>query len=148
MASLNKVMLIGNLGNDPEMKYTQNGSTIANFSIATSERWKDKNGEQQEKTEWHRIVAFDKKAEIIEKYLRKGSSVYIEGKLQTRSWEDQSGGGKKYSTEIVLFSLEFLDRKDSGNSGGSVDAAHIQMPSAASIAATSNPTPNSDFPPF
>jgi len=105
------------------MKYTQSGSTIANFSVATSERWKDKNGEQQEKTEWHRIVAFEKKAELVEKYLKKGSSVYIEGKLQTRNWEDQNGGGKKYATEIVLFMLEFLDKKEAGNSGGPDDAA-------------------------
>ncbi len=101
--SLNKVMLIGNLGRDPEIRSTQDGNKIANLSVATSESWKDKNtGERKEKTEWHRVVIFDEKlSEIAEKYLRKGSKVYLEGQLQTRKWQDQSGADK-YSTEIVL----------------------------------------------
>jgi len=111
MSGVNKVMILGNLGNAPEMKATANGGQVANLSIATSERWRDKNsGEQVEKTEWHRVVAFGKLAEIMGTYLTKGSKVYIEGKLQTRSWEDQSGE-KKYMTEIVANEMQMLDSK-------------------------------------
>jgi single-strand DNA-binding protein len=101
--SLNKVMLIGNVGRDPEIRSTQNGTSVANLSIATSESWKDKNtGERKERTEWHRVVVFnDGLVGVIEQYLRKGSTVYIEGQLQTRKWTDQSGA-EKYTTEIVL----------------------------------------------
>ena len=98
---LNKVMLIGNLGADPEMRNTQSGDPIAHLRLATSEKWKDKQGQKQEKTEWHRVVIFGKVAEIAEKYLRKGSKVYIEGKIQTRKWQDPSGADK-YTTEVVL----------------------------------------------
>lgn len=99
---INKVILLGNLGNDPEIRYTPNGGAIANLSIATSESWKDRNtGERREKTEWHRVVIFGKLAEIAGKYLRKGSQVYLEGKLQTRKWQDQSGVDR-YSTEVVI----------------------------------------------
>ena len=103
MASLNKVMLIGNLGADPEARHTQDGKTIIHLSVATSESWKDKNtGEKREKTEWHRVVIFNEGlAEIAEKYLRKGSKVYIEGKIQTRKWTDKAGADK-YTTEVVL----------------------------------------------
>lgn len=101
--SLNRVMLIGNLGRDPEVRSTQDGRKIVNLNIATSESWKDKNtGERREKTEWHRVVIFnDRLAEVAEKYLKKGQTVYLEGALQTRKWTDQSGA-EKYSTEIVL----------------------------------------------
>ncbi len=101
--SVNKVILIGNLGRDPEIRSTQDGNKIANLSLATSENWKDKNtGERREKTEWHRVVIFDERlAEIAEKYLLKGSKIYVEGQLQTRKWQDQSGQDK-YSTEVVL----------------------------------------------
>ena len=98
---VNKVIIVGNLGHDPQLRQMENGTEIATFSVATSEKWKDKNGEKQSKTEWHKIVAFGKVAEIIGKYLAKGSKVYIEGKLQTRSWEDDAGN-KKYTTEIVM----------------------------------------------
>lgn len=99
---VNKVTIMGNLGQDPEVKYTANGSAIANITVATSDSWKDKNtGEQREKTEWHRIVLFDKTAEIAGEYLRKGSQVYIEGKLQTRKWQDQNGQDR-YTTEVVV----------------------------------------------
>ncbi|WP_367670630.1 single-stranded DNA-binding protein [Sodalis-like secondary symbiont of Drepanosiphum platanoidis] len=99
---INKVILIGNLGQDPEIRYIPNGSTVANFSIATSESWKNKNtGENQEKTEWHRIVIFGKLAEIAGEYLKKGSQVYIEGSLQTRKWQDQNGNDR-YITEILV----------------------------------------------
>ncbi len=99
---INKVILVGNLGNDPEIRYTPNGGAIANLSIATSEQWKDKQtGEPREKTEWHRVVIFGKLAEVAGEYLRKGSQVYLEGKLQTRKWQDQQGQDR-YSTEVVI----------------------------------------------
>ena len=100
MASLNKVLLIGNLGQDPEMTYTQGGTAKAQLSIATQEKWKDKGGDTQEKTEWHRVIAWGKLAEICGQYLTKGRQVYIEGRLQTRSWEDKDGN-KRWTTEIV-----------------------------------------------
>lgn len=116
MAGLNKVMLIGNLGRDPEIRYSQNGLAVVNFSIATSESWTDKNsGQKQEKTEWHRIVAFGKQAEILEKYLSKGSSVYIEGRLQTRNWEKD--GQTHYTTEIVTSNFQFLGGRPGGQGG-------------------------------
>ena len=100
--SVNKVILVGNLGRDPEVRSTQDGRKIANLSVATSETWKDKNsGEKRERTEWHRVVIFGPLAEVAEKYLRKGSKVYLEGQIQTRKWQDQSGQDK-YSTEVVL----------------------------------------------
>ncbi len=103
MSSLNKVTLIGNLGRDPEIRTTQDGTKVANLSVATSEHWKDKNsGERREKTEWHRVVVFNERlAEVAEKYLKKGAKIYLEGALQTRKWTDQSGA-EKYTTEIVL----------------------------------------------
>lgn len=107
MASVNKVILIGNLGRDPEVRYTADGVAVANFSIATSEQWKDKNGEKQERTEWHRIVAWRRLGEICGEYLRKGSQVFIEGKLQTRSWEDRDGV-KRYITEVVAQAMQML----------------------------------------
>ena len=99
---VNKVILVGNLGNDPEVRFTPNGSAIANLNLATSESWKDRNtGQQQERTEWHRVVIFGKLAEIAQQYLRKGSKVYIEGKLQTRKWQGQDGQDR-YTTEVVV----------------------------------------------
>ena len=110
MAGINKVILIGNLGRDPELRYTPNGVAIANFSIATSEEWKDKDtGEKQERTEWHRIVAWRRLGEICGEYLHKGSQVYIEGRLQTREWEDRDGN-KRYTTEIVAQNMQMLGR--------------------------------------
>lgn len=107
MSGLNKVTLIGNLGRDPEIRYSQQGLAVVNFSIATSEAWTDKaTGDKQEKTEWHRIVSFGKQAEILEKYLTKGSKIYIEGRLQTRSWEKD--GNTFYTTEIIVQSFLFL----------------------------------------
>ena len=112
---LNKVLIIGNLGNDPEIKYTQSGSPVANLSIATSERWKDKNsGEQKEQVEWHRVVLFSRLAEIAEQYLKKGSKVFIEGKLQTRDWED-SEGKTRYTTEIIAREMSMLDSRQSAD---------------------------------
>ena len=109
MASVNKVILVGSLGKDPEIKYMPNGEAVANFSMATSENWKNKEGVKQEKTEWHNIVAYRKLAEIIGEYLIKGAPVYIEGKLQTRSWEKD--GVKRYSTEIIADSMQMLGGK-------------------------------------
>ncbi|GAB6035416.1 single-stranded DNA-binding protein [Galenea microaerophila] len=103
MRGVNKVILVGTLGRDPEIKYTANGMAVANLSVATSEQWTDKNsGQKQEKTEWHRVVIFGKLAEIADQYLRKGSQVYLEGKLQTRKWQEQNTGQDRYSTEVVL----------------------------------------------
>ena len=116
MPNLNKVMLIGHLGKVPESKVLSSGQQVATFSIATSEKWKDKAGEYQERTEWHNIVLWGKLAEIAEKYLNKGSAVYIEGKLQTRSWEDKDGN-KKYKTEIVGSSLQILSSRNREESG-------------------------------
>ena len=107
MASVNKVMLIGNLGADPELRYTPAGRAVANFRMATTRQWTTKDGEKREETEWHRIVTWDKLAEICGEYLKKGSSTYIEGRLQTRSWEDQSGA-KRWSTEIVAGEMRML----------------------------------------
>ena len=110
MAGINKVILIGNLGRDPEVRYTPNGVAIANFSIATSEEWKDKDtGEKQERTEWHRIVAWRRLGEICGEYLHKGSQVYIEGRLQTREWEDRDGN-KRYTTEVVAQNMQMLGK--------------------------------------
>ena len=110
MGSLNKAMLIGNLGKDPEIRYTNAGSAVANFSIATTDRWTSKTGDKQERTEWHDIVAFDRLADLSQNYLSSGSSVYIEGRLQTKSWEDPQGQ-KKWRTEIVATAIQFLDSR-------------------------------------
>jgi single-strand DNA-binding protein len=115
---VNKAILIGNLGADPETRYTPSGTAVANIRIATTESWKDRqSGEQQERTEWHRIVAFNRLAEIIGEYLKKGSQVYIEGKLQTRKWQDQSGNDR-YTTEIVANDMQMLGGRGGGGSGG------------------------------
>ena len=115
MAGLNKVILIGNLGRDPEVRYTPDGTAVANFSIATSDEWKDKaTGEKKERTEWHRIVAFRRLGEICGEYLSKGRQVYIEGRLQTREWNDKEGN-KKYTTEIVASQMLMLGPKGSTN---------------------------------
>lgn len=117
MAGLNKVMLIGRLGRDPEIRYSQQGTAVVNFSIATSEQWTDKNtGDRQERTEWHRIVVFGKQAEICEKYLSKGSQIYIEGRLQTRNYEKD--GQTHYITEIVVSNFQFLGGRQEGGQGG------------------------------
>jgi len=126
--SVNKAILIGNLGRDPEIRSTQDGTKIANFSVATSETWRDRStGERRERTEWHRVVIFDEKlTEIAEKYLRKGSKVYIEGQIQTRKWQDQSGQ-EKYTTEVVLNrfrgTLTMLDSRRDSEGGGDYDGS-------------------------
>lgn len=110
MASLNKVILIGNLGADPELRYTPSGRAVVNFRMATTRQWNTQDGERREETEWHRIVAFSKLAEICGQYLKKGAPVYVEGRLQTRSWEDQSGM-KRYTTEIVANEMQMLSAR-------------------------------------
>ena len=126
MAGVNKVIIIGNLGRDPEIKYTQSSVPVANFSVATSESWKDKTtGEWQEKTEWHRIVAWRHLADRAEKYLKKGKQVYIEGRIETRKWQGKDGNDR-YTTEIVANQLMLLGRRDEneryGGGTGSADA--------------------------
>jgi single-strand DNA-binding protein len=113
MASVNKVILIGNVGRDPETRYMPSGDAMVNLSLATTDQWKDKNGERQERTEWHRIVLFGKTAEIAGQYLRKGSQVYIEGRLQTRKWTDKEGQ-ERYTTEIVADRMQMLGSRGSG----------------------------------
>lgn len=125
---VNKVILIGNLGRDPEIRYMPNGGAVANLALATSEVWKDKNtGEQQEKTEWHRVVLFRRLAEIAGEYLKKGSKVYIEGKLQTRKWQDNQGQDR-YTTEIVGNELQMLDSRGAGVGGSSFSSAPASVP--------------------
>ncbi len=118
MAGINKAILIGRLGNDPEVRYTPSGAAVANFNIATSEEWKDKDtGEKKERTEWHRIVAWRRLGELCGEYLSKGRQVYIEGRIQTRSWEDRDGN-KRYTTEIVASDVQFLGGRENSGSGG------------------------------
>lgn len=127
MASVNKVILVGNLGRDPETRYMPEGGAITNFSIATTEKWKDKAGEKQEKTEWHRIATFGKLAEICGEYLKKGSAVYIEGRLQTRKWQDKDGADK-YTTEIVADRMQMLGSKPKGDEAGDATAPRKEDP--------------------
>jgi len=123
---INKVILIGNLGRDPETRYSQNGSPITNFSVATSESWRDKSsGENQERTEWHNIVCFSRLAEIAGEYLRKGSKVYIEGQLRTSSWE--ADGQKKYRTEVHARELQMLDSRGEGGMGGGMGGGNYDQ---------------------
>jgi single-strand DNA-binding protein len=122
MAGVNKAILVGRLGKDPEIKYTPSGTAIANFTMATSENYKDKDGQKQERTEWHKIVAFGKLAEICGEYLAKGKQVYIEGRIQTRSWDDKDGN-KKYMTEIVANTMQMLGKPDAAASPSQTAAA-------------------------
>jgi single-strand DNA-binding protein len=133
---VNKVILVGNLGKDPEVRYMPNGNAVANITLATTESWKDKqSGEQQEKTEWHRIVMFRRLGEIAGEYLKKGSQVYIEGKLQTRKWQDNSGNDR-YTTEIVASDMQMLGGRGGGGSAGfSGDSAPAQTAPAQSAPA-------------
>jgi single-strand DNA-binding protein len=138
MASVNKVILIGNLGRDPETRYTTGGDAVTNLRIATTETWKDKSGEKQEKTEWHTVVLFGRQAEIAGEYLKKGRPVYIEGRLQTRKYTDKEGV-EKYSTEIVGDRMQLLGGRDSGAGGGGGDVEFSSSgasPSRASAGAS------------
>ena len=124
--SVNRVTLLGNVGKDPEMKYSQSGTAIARLSIATEDRYKDKSGDWQTKTEWHSATAFAKTAEIIGEYVKKGNKIYIEGKLQTTSWDDKETGQKKYKTEIVINDLVLLGSRESGGTSSAPQQAKPQ----------------------
>lgn len=137
MASVNKVILIGNLGRDPETRFMPDGGAVTNVSIATTESWKDKNGEKQEKTEWHRVAFFGKLAEIAGEYLKKGSQVYVEGRLQTRKWQDKDGQDK-YTTEIVADRMQMLGSRQGMGGGereGGGDREGASRPAATKPAA-------------
>ena len=147
--SVNKVILVGNLGRDPEIRSMQSGTRVANLSLATSETWRDRNtGERRERTEWHRVVIFNERlVEVAEKYLRKGSKIYIEGQLQTRKWQDQSGQDK-YSTEVVLQNfrgeLQMLDSRGGGGEGFSGGGGG-DFGGGGSSSATGGPGPSGDL---
>lgn len=147
---VNKVILIGNLGNDPDIRYTAGGAAVANISLATAESWKDKNtGEQQERTEWHRIVFFSRLAEIVGEYLRKGSQIYVEGRLQTRKWQDKEGNDR-YTTEIVANEMQMLGSKSGGSASSdsapqSAPSSSPQPQSAAAQNSAPAPAPADDF---
>jgi single-strand DNA-binding protein len=148
--SVNKVILVGNLGKDPEVKYTPSGVPVAKFSLATNERYKDKAGEWQDRTEWHNIVAWQRLAEIVGEYVKKGSKVYIEGRLQTSSWEDKQSGEKKYRTEIIAQDLVLLGGRGEGDGegrvsrGASAGASADQRASHADEAAQAHPAEITD----
>jgi single-strand DNA-binding protein len=118
MAGVNKAILVGNLGRDPELRQTPNGQSVVNFTLATSETWTDKNGERVERTEWHRIVVWGRTAEMCNQYLSKGRTVYVEGRIQTREWEDKDGN-KRYTTEINASTVNFIGPRTTGGSGDS-----------------------------
>jgi len=138
MAGVNKVILIGNLGKDPDLRYTPGGQAVATFSLATSEKWRDKDGVMQDKTEWHNIVFWGKQAELAKEYLAKGRQVYIEGRIQTRSWDDKDGN-KRYTTEIVGQRMQFLGTK--GGAEKEMPAASAPEPPAADLGAEDDDLP-------
>jgi single-strand DNA-binding protein len=131
--SVNKVILVGRLGKDPEIRSTPSGTSVASFTIATDERFNDRQGERQERTEWHNIVAWSKLAEICGQYLKKGKLVYIEGRLQTRSWDDKETGQKRYRTEIIANEMQMLDRKGDEGGGGGQYASASRGPATETI---------------
>ena len=134
--SVNKVILLGNVGKDPEIRSTPGGAIVASFGLATSDRFQDAQGNWQDRTEWHNLVAFKRTAEIVRDYVKKGTKLYIEGKLQTRSWDDKESGQKRYKTEVVVFDLSLLSGRDEGSGGsraagsGSSAASFDQRPPA------------------
>ncbi|AKH21394.1 single-stranded DNA-binding protein [Sedimenticola thiotaurini] len=145
---VNKVILVGNVGKDPDVRYMPNGNAVANVTLATSESWKDKtSGETQERTEWHRVVFFRRLAEIVGEYVKKGSKLYIEGKLQTRKWQDQSGQDR-YTTEIVADEMQMLDSRGGGGGAGfdsnRQDSGSASRPAAGSAPAAA-PMPDDGF---
>ena len=144
---INKVILVGNLGNDPDVRYTQDGRAIANVSIATSESWKDKNtGDTVEKTEWHRVVFFNRLGEIVAEYLKKGSQIYVEGRLQTRKWQDKEGNDR-YTTEIVANEMQMLGgRASNGQSEPPADMRSSQPAAAPAMASAGDDGFDDDIP--
>jgi single-strand DNA-binding protein len=147
MASVNRVILVGNLGRDPELRYIPSGQAVANFTLATNDRWRDKEGNNQERTEWHRIVVWGKSAENCAQYLQKGRSVYIEGRLQTREWEDKDGN-KRQTTETIAQTVQFLGGR--GGAGGGAEPGGGPTGGSGSSGAGSgggeSPPPSSDVP--
>ena len=148
---VNKAIIVGNLGRDPEVRYTANGSAVANVTIATSESWKDKqSGERQERTEWHRVVFFGRLAEIAEEYLKKGAQVYIEGSIRTQKWQDKESGQDRYTTEIVARDMQMLGSRGGEASGGSGDdysgAASSATASSGGGASGRDPDLDDDIP--
>ena len=130
---VNKVILVGNLGRDPEMRSTASGQSVANFSVATSRKWNDRDGNRQEQTEWHNIVCFGRQAEIAQQYLTKGRQVFIEGRLHTSSWDDRQSGEKRYRTEVICDNFQMLGRRGDGG-GGAVVAEHARRQRAKGAA--------------
>ncbi len=140
---VNKVILIGNLGNDPEIRYTPSGSAVANLSLATSETWRDKqSGELQDRTEWHRLVFFNRLAEIVGEYLRKGSKIYVEGTLRTRKWQDKNGIDR-FTTEIIASEMHMLDSRSAGSSGVGQQQATKEVSESATSTETETNTDTS-----
>ncbi len=133
--SVNKVILVGNVGQDPEVRYTASGVPVAKVSLATNERFKDKNDQWQDRTEWHSVVAWQRLAEIVGEYVRKGSKLYIEGKLQTSSWEDKQSGERKHRTEIVARDIVLLGSRDNGQEGGGEMSGEQHNPQPTSVVA-------------
>ncbi|TMH03436.1 MAG: single-stranded DNA-binding protein [Betaproteobacteria bacterium] len=140
MASVNKVILVGNLGRDPETRYTTGGEAVTNISIATTDTWKDKSGEKQERTEWHRVAFFGKLAEIAGEYLKKGSQVYVEGRLQTRKWQDKEGQDK-YTTEIIADRMQMLGSRSGSGGGDAPERATSTAGASASASSRSGGAP-------
>ncbi|MEA2490666.1 MAG: single-strand DNA-binding protein [Acidobacteriota bacterium] len=147
MASVNKVILVGRLGKDPEIRSVPSGTSVAKFTIATDEKFTDRSGEKQERTEWHNIVAWGKLAEICGQYLKKGKLVYIEGSIRTDSWDDKESGQKKYRTEIIANTMQMLDRRDeAGSGGGGYGGGYSQSrPSNTDSAGGGRSAPSNDF---
>jgi single-strand DNA-binding protein len=141
MSGVNKVILLGNLGANPEMRFTQGGQAVANLRLATTERWTDKNGQKQEATEWHRVVVWGKQAEIVGQYLTKGRQIFLEGSIRTRQWQDKEGQ-KRYSTEIVARNIQMLG----GRSEGRPDEAGATVPPDDSVTADFGGGPDDDIP--
>ena len=141
---VNKVVLIGNLGADPEVRFTPSGVQVVSLTLATSESWNDKNGERQERTEWHRLVLWRKLAEIADQFLKKGSKIYVEGKLQTHSWDDQKGQ-KRYVTEVVVNNIEMLDGASSTSSAEVGDAGE-KVENASAMVEVGTPALGDDLP--
>jgi len=148
--SVNKVILVGNVGKEPEFKVTPSGVPIANFSIATSDRFKDKSGEWQDRTEWHSLIAFQRTAEIVRDYVKKGSKLYIEGRLQTRDWEDKQSGQKRYKTEILVNELVLLSGRDDSSGGSGYSRSNTdsydQRPSSSDDLVQSTEITDDDIP--
>jgi single-strand DNA-binding protein len=147
--SVNKVILVGRLGKDPEVRSTPSGTTVAKFSLATDERFTDRNGEKQERTEWHNIVAWGKLGEICGQYLKKGKLIYIDGSIRTDSWDDKESGQKKYRTEIIAQNMQMLDRRgDDESSGGSSSGSYAKKGAASSAGAAADVVEDDDEVPF